>query len=532
MQEREIQTELQEQQIQHRKEIEKLMADTLTIQQRLNTRAMRWWLKAFDALAFLWYAGFKDRLRFCAVIALRGVGVRKPLPKRSELVLELLDRQFAVISDTGKGALFSNMMSQGELAFQEHERGTNVSIPAMEPECEKSGVCYIAESYIGLMVDTLDKGGLENIVALLARGFTLRGLTVKVFCSLSGGAVADMLQEEGIEVLFFHGSKHRFIRYLRKNRPDIISAHYSRVFYEVPKALGIPIVETIQGMYAHITDWGEEVARGRNYNALIASSRWVEAYYIHHSPEGIPPIVTVPNAAEELCIPVERAAELKASLGIAADAFVFLHIGSFYATKNQLGLITAFNQFFRATNANAVLLLAGNTLDPCYRDRVGNYVKGLYSEDSIHILDYVPAVGDLLVCSDVFVIPSYLEGCSVAAIEAAIAGLPIIHTNCGNGPELCGRDNTYGILISNPLGDPLEITQKDLVARGGGCVPENTLQLMQALYRMYAERGQWAERREHIRARAKHMYDKGKMIDRYLGVFAGCKGERKKSSKR
>jgi glycosyltransferase involved in cell wall biosynthesis len=69
---------------------------------------------------------------------------------------------------------------------------------------------------------------------------------------------------------------------------------------------------------------------------------------------------------------------------------------------------------------------------------------GLATE--VHFLGSRRDVPDLLQALDIFVLPSYSEGLSLALLEAMAAGLPVIATRVGGNPELV-TDGVTGLLI-------------------------------------------------------------------------------------
>ena len=64
----------------------------------------------------------------------------------------------------------------------------------------------------------------------------------------------------------------------------------------------------------------------------------------------------------------------------------------------------------------------------------------------VHFLGPRPDVPDLLNAMDIFVLPSYSEGMSLALLEAMAAGLPVIATAVGGTPEVV-TDGENGLLI-------------------------------------------------------------------------------------
>ena len=64
----------------------------------------------------------------------------------------------------------------------------------------------------------------------------------------------------------------------------------------------------------------------------------------------------------------------------------------------------------------------------------------------VHFLGPRPDVPDLLNAMDIFVLPSYSEGLSLALLEAMAAGKPVIATAVGGTPEVV-TDGDNGLLI-------------------------------------------------------------------------------------
>lgn len=68
-------------------------------------------------------------------------------------------------------------------------------------------------------------------------------------------------------------------------------------------------------------------------------------------------------------------------------------------------------------------------------------------QDSIKFLGYQEATQEILAISDVFLLPSYWEGCPASILEAMAAGVPIVATHVGGIPEIV-EDRQTGLLIS------------------------------------------------------------------------------------
>ena len=72
----------------------------------------------------------------------------------------------------------------------------------------------LKQGYVGIMVDSLDKGGLEQVVALLARELRNRGGEVRILCTMKGGEIAKELETEEFSVEIFDGNEKNFEAYI------------------------------------------------------------------------------------------------------------------------------------------------------------------------------------------------------------------------------------------------------------------------------------------------------------------------------
>ena len=79
-------------------------------------------------------------------------------------------------------------------------------------------------------------------------------------------------------------------------------------------------------------------------------------------------------------------------------------------------------------------------------DEVRKLAESLGLAGEVHFLGQRRDVPDLLNAMDIFVLPSYSEGLSLALLEAMAAGLPVIATAVGGLPEVV-TDGDNGLLI-------------------------------------------------------------------------------------
>jgi glycosyltransferase involved in cell wall biosynthesis len=383
---------------------------------------------------------------------------------------------------------------------------------------------------IGIAVPWLDRGGLEEIVALLAHTLPAHGVSPTVLCTHAGGAVADRLSASGIPVAVGDGRPEGWLKWVEAERPDAISSHFAPLeAVEILFDAGVPIVETIHNTYAWFTDadWAREAAKARFLTATIAVSSTVARYHAAHCP-GEHPSHVVPNAVDP-----GRAARVprpfaRRWLGADGHAPLFVHHGRMAAQKNLPGLLAGFAETIRSV-PSARLVLAGPTDGGDTFSRLRRDHRSLFRAGAVRHVGRVEAVGALLSAADAFVSDSLYEGWSVAASEGLWVGIPVVLSDCGSAAELVGRDGERGRLVPNPIGDALSVGPGSMARPPEGAAEENRLALAAAIVDVAGCRTEWADRAPEIRAFARARLAPDRLASEYariLGAVVGPAGAR------
>lgn len=129
---------------------------------------------------------------------------------------------------------------------------------------------------------------------------------------------------------------------------------------------------------------------------------------------------------------------VRSSLGIGRDEMVFASIGQITPRKNQKGLVEAFAAVSEEI-PNARLVIAGAPIfnsDEAYFAEVKELVKWHGLEDRVHFLGQRRDVAQIISASDAVVVNSTSEALVLVAIEAMMAGRPVIATRVGGTAEL------------------------------------------------------------------------------------------------
>lgn len=298
-----------------------------------------------------------------------------------------------------------------------------------------------------LLVATLRVGGAERIVSALARHLAAARwpVTVASMYDPFGSPIEAELRAANVPLVFL-GKRPgldlrvipRLARVLRTSRPDVIHTNGVVLRYAFLSLLfgpRPPVIHTVHNVAQHEADPAgvalnfvafrtgvSPVAIGDAVASSIRSVYKLEARRL--IPNGIP---------VQAYAHVEGARrDVRAELGIAADAPVFLAVGRMMAQKNHVLLLDALASE-RLARLGARLLLAG---DGELRDVLRRRVRERGIEGRVHFLGVRSDVPRLLSASDVFVLSSSWEGNPLSVMEAMAASVPVVATAVGCVPEL------------------------------------------------------------------------------------------------
>lgn len=373
-----------------------------------------------------------------------------------------------------------------------------------------------------LLVDSLDKGGLEELVAQFARRLPECGAETFVLCVRKGGETANALRQAGVEVYIADGDLPLLQKILQREKPQVVNSHWAGLeSLQAAAALGLPVVETIHSSYIWLDreEWENEARRSRFFTRALATSENTRRFYLKWN-RAINPawVEVVPNGIDPGRVVLEERGEARRALGLDPEDFLFLCLASYDGAKNQLGILSAFAEVARR-RPQARLLCAGNAASPDYLARLRAYRERLPSRERIELQEFRQDIGRLLCAADAFVLNSFSEGWSLAATEALLAGTPLIHSDCGSAWELVGRQGERGIVTPNPVSEPVNLTREAISAMIPRERQRNTAALVQAMERLMDEREQWEARRPEIQAYAREHFRIEHTLEAYVKVF-------------
>ncbi|HET6432960.1 glycosyltransferase [Dyella sp.] len=317
---------------------------------------------------------------------------------------------------------------------------------------------------ISHVVENLNRGGLERMVLDLVALQSAQGHQVQVICVFEPGALAGELEALGVTLVACGKRRGPDLRALRRLRravkihgTEVMHTHNASAHYQAVLAtfgLRVPrVINTRHGMGAGTPS----ARRDRLYRLALGGTDVVAtvcdaARRDALSRRLVPPTrsTVVPNGIRiELFTPASagRRAALRRALGVADDIRVVGTVGRLNWAKDQRNLISAFAQVHRRDPRTALVLAGKGEL--LFMLRAHAKAEGVAA--AVYFLGDRNDVRELLQGMDVFVLSSVSEGYSMALLEAAASGLPMVATDVGGTREIV-RDGETGRLV--PAGDP------------------------------------------------------------------------------
>lgn len=300
------------------------------------------------------------------------------------------------------------------------------------------------------------QGGAERLLESLLPLLAERGADVSVISRERAGAPAVPADVPVVQVPARGGrelSAARYVahslRHIRRERPHVTHAHSllspTSVAVAARRLFGVPAVATVHG-----GGEGGEIDRLRALRRggrprLWALGRELDRIVVISEEIGRELTEVAIPASRQIAIPngvdsrrfrpaehdEQRAHRQELGLG---DGPVVVFVGRLVPVKGIDVLLQAWRSV-RARVPDAALVLIGDGPDrPWLADRRG--------ADGIHAPGALQDVSPYHRAADVFVLPSFAEGLSIALLEAMASGLPVVATDVGATADVVGDAGT------------------------------------------------------------------------------------------
>ena len=312
----------------------------------------------------------------------------------------------------------------------------------------------MTDAHVLNMIETSGPGGAERVMINIARTLMREpGFRSSAILQREGWVAAE-LRGHGIEPRLLplkHMLDLGFIRrvaaQVRRERVGLIHAHEFGMNVHgalVARLAGIPSIATVHGR----TYYGDNTRRVLAMRAL----RHLGATVVAVSADirdlleelGVRDVCVIANGID-LSLYENAEALPRTSLELPDDAKVVGAVGNLYEVKGHRVLVEALAHCDRP-DLHVIIAGRGDEEEPLRRLAEERHVA-----DRVHLLGFRPDVPALLKTFDVYALPSFSEGQSLALMEAMAASSAIVATDVGGNSEIV-RTGREGILV--PAGNP------------------------------------------------------------------------------
>jgi glycosyltransferase involved in cell wall biosynthesis len=297
---------------------------------------------------------------------------------------------------------------------------------------------------IAQLVDDLDFGGLQQIVAQMSIRLRARGHSVAIVClrEAGGGVSQADLQAAGVQVVelkkqdgFQPAVVRRLTDYLRAERIQVLNSHNHVVHHYAAiagRAAAVPaVLNTLHGTATLVMS---HLAKLLFWASCMATNRVVcvspQVYEVFSRRFALPrnKLTTIDNGinlAPFLALPGRP----------SGPATVFGNVGRMVEVKDQSTLLRAFAEVLRSHPQARLRILGGGPL----KDALRQEAESLGISGSVEFPGFSRDVVAFLADIDIYVGSSLSEGLPLTVLEALGAGRPVVFTAVGGVPDLAGK---------------------------------------------------------------------------------------------
>lgn len=319
---------------------------------------------------------------------------------------------------------------------------------------------------IALFTTMLGCGGAEKVMLYLAEGFLARGYMVDVVLVRPGGEFFERIQAgAAVAVLNCRKPLDALIpltKYLRRVRPYILISTLSHVNWVACLAAYLARSDT-RCLITEANTPSVELRESNKMNRmllplmlkLMANSATVVAMSKGAGVDLAQTIGWPLDKVHAIYNPVINPEEWVQLCKEPAphpwfspkDQTVVISVGRLHRQKGFDILLQAFSQLLEKLDAR--LLILGEGPDRCSIEALRNELK---LTGVVDLPGYVPNPAAYIARSDLYVLSSRWEGLGNVLIEAMACGVPLVATDCPNGPREILDGGRFGKLV--PPDDP------------------------------------------------------------------------------
>ena len=375
---------------------------------------------------------------------------------------------------------------------------------------------------VALVVNSFDKGGLEQVVLNLYLGYKKQGWNVYILSQTRNvGQMAEKLIDIR-DIYIFDNNKDAFISFCWRKKIDVLHYHYNTYMMPGARKMGFLILYTMHNVYTWMSlDEIQLYSKKLSFaHKIVPVSGFVEKYYLARTGVSKSNIHTILNGVdfEELDRKYDNFPISRESLGLKATDKVVSVIASFHHVKHQIGMIGVMEQIYK-TNPNIKLLLVGNKGDINYYNAFEKELADSVAQENIIVVPYFDHIymGQFLrEIVDIFALPTLQEGCSNAVLEAIYCAKPMLLTNVGNAGDI--KDTTSCEIVSAAYEDIVTLSQADVLTISMQKSNKNTKELSDAIIKITSNLDKYTAKAVKV-AKSTAVYSTEYMVEQYVKII-------------
>ena len=324
------------------------------------------------------------------------------------------------------------------------------------------------------MIDSLGPGGAEQLMPTILKNLKQAGFNIRI-CALqirAGNPIASELERLGLPVdlvpisnLRQPSNLFRVLRYLRLHHPQLL--HTQLEFADIlgtvaAKILGIPSISTVHTLDVFPekkSAWGRMKLRwfllGKFCDRVIAVSEKTRLHYLQSG--GLPPdkVITLYNGVDISRFKntdASKIAKTKQALHLPLNSKVIITVAVLREPKGIQFMIRALPAILEQC-PDVHYLIVG---DGEHGSILTDLVAGLAIKNHVTFAGHRTDIPNLLICCDIFVLPTLKDALPTVLIEALAADRPVVASDVGGVPEII-ENGVNGLLVAP--GDPSKLAE-------------------------------------------------------------------------
>lgn len=300
-----------------------------------------------------------------------------------------------------------------------------------------------------------------SFVHQFCKDLVYSGLNVSVITVLAENEVSSTVKEN----LKIYRVSSKFplpsmLRIISNESPDLIHVHAPNFFSSfsiiIGKLKGIPVIATVHR--AEVDTTSKLMSKFRSiilprFLLIVAVSEFTKSLAIRAGADKSK-IKVIYNSCNDMLFKPRSKSLARTQIHFPGNKKLILFVGNFVEIKGIFVLLESIKELRKEFVFETLLIGNGEEkekLETAIRDsNLSEFIKLVDWQTPEKLCYFYNA-------ADVFVLPSYIEGNSIALLEAMSSGLPIVTTNSGGNSE-CILNNENGFLV--PSGDSRILARK------------------------------------------------------------------------